>query len=59
MERRRTQFTAQELAAGSPDYRRTSVSPSPNGNRAERRAWAKLTKTKNAPAVDRDGEVKR
>lgn len=40
----RTQYTAQELAAGSPAYRMSSASPNPTGNRAQRRAYAKRTK---------------
>lgn len=46
MAKSRIQPTAQELAAGSPAYRMASATPKPDGNRAQRRAWAKLAKRK-------------
>jgi len=59
MDSRSVQVNAQQLLASSPHYRMQAASPDPNGNRAQRRAWARLAKVKNAPAVDRDGEVER
>ncbi len=47
----RREFNAQSLAAGSPAYRASHASPDPKGNRAERRAWAKLTKSETPPPV--------
>lgn len=44
MSGKKLQFNARELIMGSPAYRMASVSPDPGGNRAQRRAWAKLTK---------------
>lgn len=45
---RHFQVTAQELRAGSPDYRKETAGPNPVGNRAQRRAWARFAKAKRA-----------
>lgn len=37
---------AQEQAAAIAAHNAANVSPDPDGNRAQRRAWAKLTKRK-------------
>lgn len=50
MNPRRSGAYAQALSAGSSaNYFAAPASPDPNGNRAQRRAWAKLTKTKMPP----------
>lgn len=49
MDTHRTQVNAQALMAASPAYRMKHASPDPNGNRAQRRAWARLTKAKPVP----------
>ena len=46
MSTRRTSATTPELANGDAIGSKLSVSPDPNGNRAQRRAWARLAKVK-------------